>query len=55
MVLNKSTIPSLGHIFEAHVSKGFYFFFQAKDLPGAQSTQRVGLGGGDSGICVIFV
>jgi hypothetical protein len=47
MVLNKSTIPSLGHIFAAHVFKVFLSFFQAKDLQG--------WGGGDSGTCVIFV
>jgi hypothetical protein len=57
IVLNKSTIPSLGHIFGAHVFKVSLLFFEAKDLPDlirCTINPRVGWGGGDSGTCVIF-
>jgi len=57
MVLNKSTIPSLGYIFAAHVSKVSLLFFEAKDLPDlirCTINPRVRLGGGDSGTCIIF-
>jgi len=48
IVLNKRTIPSLGHIFGAHVFKVFPLFFKAKDLPDlirCTINPRVGWGG----------